>query len=315
MVARIAAGPSARYLLQLGEGVGEIAKGYSMSSDERPPSNPAGRRGARRPARTIDLKADEVASSPVADSPSETQDTPQQPAEPAPAAQVIVEEPSTQSIEPVSASPVYSEPPTSETDASGANPPPPPADPSLNDRDSSSGERPLLGLVRLIGAGAVGAALALLAFSLWWGTSNRGGDTSALNSRLSQVEQRLADMAARPSASGVDPKTVDDLASRVARVEGTVTTPPTAAPDSTLTNRLATLEGELRSLEEKNGVVARRSDEIASIAADARARAEAAAALPKAAPPGPPPAERSEVEALANRVATVERTAKAKEAE
>jgi hypothetical protein len=155
----------------------------------------------------------------------------------------------------------------------------------------------------------------LLAFSLWWGTSNRGGDTSALASRLSQAEQRLADIAARPSASGVDPKTVDDLASRVARVEGTVTTPPRSAPDNALTNRLATLEGELRSLDEQIAVVARRSDEIATMAADARSRADAAAALPKAAPPGPPAAERSEVEALANRVATVERSAKAVEAE
>src|SRR4051794_38901493 len=132
-----------------------------MSSDDRSSSNPSGRRGARRPARTIDLKADEVASSPVADSPSETQQVPEQPAEPSPAAQVIVEEPSTQSVEPVSASPAYTEAPTPETDASGVNPPPPPGDPSVEDR-GSSGERPLLGLLRLIGAGAVGAALALL---------------------------------------------------------------------------------------------------------------------------------------------------------
>src|SRR5215212_5284028 len=188
-----------------------------MSSDERSSSNPPGRRGARRPERTIDLKADEVASSPVADSPRETQEVPAQPAEASPAAQVIVEEPSTQSVEPVSASPAYTEAPMPETDASGGNPPPPPEDPSVEDR-GSSGERPRFGLLRSIGAAAVGAALALLAFSLWWGTSNRG-DTSALASRLSQAEQRLAEIATRPSASGVDLKTVDDLASRVARIE------------------------------------------------------------------------------------------------
>src|SRR4051812_28025357 len=99
-----------------------------MSSDERSSSNPPGRRGARRLARTIDLKADEVAGGPVTASPSETQEVPEQPAEPSAAAQVLVEEPSTQSIEPISASPAYTEAPMPETDASGGNPPPPPGD-------------------------------------------------------------------------------------------------------------------------------------------------------------------------------------------
>jgi hypothetical protein len=180
----------------------------------------------------------------------------------------------------------------------------------------SSSERPLLGPLRLIGAGAVGAALVLLAFFLWAPSSNRGESTNAFDGRLSQAEQRLAEISGQPSAATVDPKTVEDLAGRLARLEATDRGPPAPAADSTLTNRIATLEGELRSLEEKIGVVARRTDEIATVAGDARSRGDAAtaavAALPKTAPPA---IGRDEVDTLANRVATVERSTKALEAE
>jgi hypothetical protein len=301
-----------------------IAEGYSMSSDKPAPSDTAGRRGARRPARTIELKADEIASSPIAGSTSETQES-QQPAELATAAQhasdapaaaqVVAEEPSVQSAEPASASSAHAEPLLPESDTSGEPSLPPPSEPSSNARGSSS-ERPLLGLLRLMGAGAVGAALALLAFFLWSPPSNNDGGASAFEARLSQVEQRIAQAAARPSAATIDPKTVDDLSSRLARLEATDTKSPVPAPDNALINRIATVEGQLGALEEKIGVDARRTDEIATIAADARSRADAAsaavAALPKAAPPA---IGRDEVDTLANRVATVERTTKALEAE
>jgi hypothetical protein len=296
-----------------------------MSSDKPPPSDTADRRGARRPARTIELKADEIASSPIAASTSETQEVSEQAAKPATAAQhasdapaaarVIVEEPSIQSAEPVSASSAHAEPILPESGTSGDLPPPPPSGPSSNVRGSSS-ERPLLGFLRLMGAGAVGAALVLLAVFLWAPPLNRDGGASAFETRLSEVEQRIAQVAARPSTATIDPKIVDDLSSRLARLEATDTKPPMPAPDNTLANRIATLEGQLGSLEEKIGVVARRTDEIATIAADARSRAGAAsaavAALPKAAPPA---IGRDEVNTLANRVATVERTTKALEVE
>jgi hypothetical protein len=109
---------------------------------------------------------------------------------------------------------------------------------------------------------------------------------------------------------------VDDLSSRLARLEATDTKPPTPAPDNALVNRIATLEGQLGSLDEKIGVVARRTDEIATIAGDAHSRADAATAAVAALPKTPPPAiGRDEVNALANRIATVEGTAKTLEAE
>ena len=48
--------------------------------------------------------------------------------------------------------------------------------------------------------------------------------------------------------------------------------------DPALANRIATLEGDLKALGERVGVLGRRNDEIASIAGEARTRADAAAA-------------------------------------
>src|SRR5262245_25636031 len=56
---------------------------------------------------------------------------------------------------------------------------------------------------------------------------------------------------------------------------GSAMRPPAADP--ALANRMATLEGALKSLEEKIGVVARRTDDIDLIARDAREKAAATA--------------------------------------
>jgi hypothetical protein len=200
-----------------------------------------------------------------------------------------------------------------EADTSGANPPPP--DPDLSTKSSISPEPPPYSFWWLIGAGAVGAGLALLAFSVLAPSLIRDQSASGLDSRLGQVEQQLRQMAGRPPAAGVDPSTVSDLASRLARLESAVaTTSRVPAPDPALANRIATLEGELKALSERIGVVARRTDEIATLAADARSRGDAAAAavaaLPKAAP-----SAAGEVGALANRVGAFEQTVKGLEAE
>src|SRR5215208_2487289 len=201
-----------------------------MSSDKGSPSNASSQSGTFRPARTIDLTADEIASSRVAGSPSEVQETAQQPGDSPAAAQVFVGEPPVQSDQPASASSTHTEPPTPETESSGANFPPPPSDPPPKNR-GSSGERPLLGFWRLMSAGALGAVLALLVFSLLAPSLNPDKGTSSLDSRLAQVEQRLGQIAGRPNAASVDPKTGDDLASRLAVVETKVAT-PAPSPDT-----------------------------------------------------------------------------------
>jgi hypothetical protein len=296
-----------------------------MSSVKRPPSDPPGQRGSRRPGRTIDLTVSEIASEPVASTATE------QPAaaESAPVTpQVSVEDAPLgfpQASAAATAEPSVGEmttnPPT-ESGASGSEPPPPPG-PERDNSASPDTREPRSLPWGLIGIGAAVVVLALLAFSLLGPSFNRDQDTTALDSRLAQVERRLAEIAGRPAAASVDTKTIDDLAARLTRLEAAIAAPRPAAADPALTNRIGTLEGEIKALGERIDVVARRSDEIATAAADARARADAAAAavaaLPKAAPPpppappAPPAVARGEVEALANRVTALEQAAKALE--
>jgi hypothetical protein len=292
-----------------------------MSSAKRPPSDPPGARGPRRPGRTIELPASEVASEPVTPAPDE-----QVAAEPpVPAPQVTTEEASLESaptaVEPPAAEPASASP--TQSDGSVSEPPPP--------SDAGSGgsvnpdAKPAKGLPwRLIGIGAAAVAAAVVIFVVV-GRSPPPDRTPRLrSSRLAQVERQIAELESRPASAAIDPKVVDDLTARVARLESAAPNPRAADADHALTDRIGTLEGELKSLSEKIDVMARRNDEVAAIAGDARSRAAAAAAavaaLPKAAPapatpPGPPAAPRSEVEALANRVAALEQTAKSLQTE
>src|SRR5215216_7269281 len=248
-----------------------------MSSDKGSPSDASSQSGTRRPARTINLAADEIASSPVAESSSPEQQSVGEADSPMPR-QVSVEKSSTQSDQTASNTSAQAEQPTPaaetmlrmEADASASEPPPRDPEPTTRSRDSSVDRRH--SFWRMLGAGAVGAMLALLAFSVLAPWLSREQGASGLQSRLAQVEQQLGKMADRPATAGVDPKAIGDLTARLARLETVIATraPP---PDTALTNRIATLEGELRSIEERIGVVARRGDEIATIAADARSRA------------------------------------------
>ena len=96
-------------------------------------------------------------------------------------------------------------------------------------------------------------------------------------------------------------------------------TPRPPISDPALANRIATFEGDLKALGERVGVLGRRNDEIASIAGEARSRADAATAavaeLKKAQTPAAPVVERKEIEALNTRIAALERAAKAMEAQ
>lgn len=131
---------------------------------------------------------------------------------------------------------------------------------------------------RAIGAGAAGGllivALVLLASRF------TGGDSgpSTIETRLARAEQQLRELAGRAPSSTVDPKVVDELASRVAKLEAGAGAAGPSAADSALLNRIATLEGALKALDEKTGIVARRTDDISIIARDARGKAETTAA-------------------------------------
>jgi hypothetical protein len=172
----------------------------------------------------------------------------------------------------------------------------------------------------LVAAGAGGAALMLAVLAMAGAFSSRGSDSSAeADARLNRMEQQIRNLTARPIPVAADTKAVDDLAGRLARLETVVATPRPPIADPALANRIATLEGDLKALGERIGVLGRRNDEIASIAGEARSRADQAVAtvaeLKKTQAPAAPVVERKEIEALNIRIAALERAAKAMEAQ
>ena len=90
-----------------------------------------------------------------------------------------------------------------------------------------------------------------------------------IEARIARAEQQVRELTGRAPANSVDAKALDELTARVAKLEagGSGTRPPVTDP--ALANRMATLEGTLKSLEEKIGVVARRTDDIDLVARDA----------------------------------------------
>ena len=285
---------------------------------------PPGPRDRKRPAPTIDLKATEVASEPIA--PAQPAEPPV--ADPAPAVQASA------AFDPPPASPPSPAPSPAPPDpvVHAQTEPPPPEPPPAQPSAASAAEdpspprsRPAIAWLPpdfpwpLAAASAAGVVLTLIALALAGVFSSRDSGTAAAETRIARMEQQVRELAAKPAPTTVDPGVVNDLASRLARLETIAATPKPPVTDPALANRIATLEGEIRALGERVGVLGRRSDEIASIAGEARTRGDATAAalaeLRKAQPSAVPTVQPKEVEALSSRIAALERTAKAIEAQ
>jgi hypothetical protein len=166
-----------------------------------------------------------------------------------------------------------------------------------------------------IAAGVAGGVVVLAGLGIANLIMGLDSSSSSLNARLAGLEQRIRDVAARPQPTGGDPRALDDVTARIGKLEAALATPRPGATDPALANRIASIEGQMKALGESVSILGRRTDEAVAAARDARQRAEANTAAPAAAQPGAPAIERNELEALANRVAAVERSEKAVEAE
>jgi len=199
-------------------------------------------------------------------------------------------------------------PPSSETAANAASeasaPAPEPAPP-----------RRRAGALSLLGAATACLGIVLAVLGIATLIVGRDSSVSALDARLAGLELHLRELAARVPGPSVDPKTLDEIASRLGKLEAAAGAAQPAPPsDAALAERLAKLETELKMLAEIVGVLGRRSEEMLAAAREARARADAgAAALAELAQkiPDASAAVRSELEALANRLTAVERSEKA----
>jgi hypothetical protein len=180
-----------------------------------------------------------------------------------------------------------------------AEAPPPPLPPEDDPSDgfewASSG--PSIALV----AGSVVASVAVVFLILWIAGPFRDRDEAAMavNARLAQMESQLRDLAARPAPASFDPKPLEELSARLARIE------------STLSTRLAAAEIATKSTADNLAALNRRIDETTALARDARGQADAAATAASR----NPEAARADLEALGDRLAAVERNAKAADAE
>jgi hypothetical protein len=254
-----------------------------MTSSNDPPGGPAGQPGKRRPP-TIDLKATEVGS--VSAGAADAGSSP------------ASEQPQGAAKEATASTSSASEPPRTGPAASALPP-------------------SLLWSLAAAGAGGALVTLAILALSGLF--SNRDDATMVVDTRLARVEQQMRELAAKPLPVTGDTKSVDDLAGRLARLETQAATPRPPATDTTLANRIATLEGELKALGERIGVLGRRNDEIASIAGEARTRSDSATAavseLKKSQAAAAPVVPRADIDALTSRIAALEQAAKALEAQ
>src|SRR6185437_15555360 len=88
---------------------------------------------------------------------------------------------------------------------------------------------------------------------------------TALLSRLSGVEQQMRELAARVGTAGADTKRIDELTSRLAKLESAVATRQ-GGPDTDLINRLSSMEGEIKALAESVSIAQRRTDESLALA-------------------------------------------------
>jgi hypothetical protein len=161
-----------------------------------------------------------------------------------------------------------------------------------------------LGLV----TGGIGLVLAALGIASLLVSRDNG--VKALDARLAGVESNVRAIAARSPPAAADAKTLDEVASRIAKLEATAAAPPQgAASDSAVADRIAALDAQLKTLAETIGSLGRRDEEVFAAARDARARVDAnATAVADLAQklPAATAAERAAVEAMGKRVGALE---------
>jgi len=182
-----------------------------------------------------------------------------------------------------------------------------PAAPHADEPPRSPGPAPLIPVA--LGAGLIGGLV--VAGGLWASgmlTPAPVQDTSDLTVRLARLEAQL-----RSPPPAVSPKLVDDLSSRLTKLESqpAPAIPAAPAPDPALANRLATTESTLKALDQSVADLGRKGDEAGATLRDVRDRTEnntaALAELARrAAKQDEGAAHRSDVTALGDRLAAIE---------
>jgi hypothetical protein len=129
-----------------------------------------------------------------------------------------------------------------------------------------------------IGAGIAGAAGGLLLFLLlWFGGALPGNDASPdLGPQFAAMQKQVKELSDRPAPPpGVDPKALDAIAARLAKVESAQAAGSRApTPDPAVTNRLTAIESALKTAADNLAALSRRMDGEDGALRDANARLE-----------------------------------------
>jgi hypothetical protein len=161
---------------------------------------------------------------------------------------------------------------------------------------------------RGIAAVVAGIVLVVLLVFLAGQFSNDESRLRIIEARVARAEQQVRELSGRAPTNSVDSKALDDLTARLAKLEAGTGGARPPGVDPALVYRMATLEGALKSLEEKISVVARRTDDIDLIARDAREKTQAsAAAIAELTQKMARLSSTSELDASVNRIAALER--------
>jgi hypothetical protein len=120
-------------------------------------------------------------------------------------------------------------------------------------------------ILPMTGAGLVGGLIGAAAIALAQMFAPPARNDTPLLSRLSGVEQQMRELAARVGTAGADTKRIDELTSRLAKLESAVAARQ-GGPDTDLTNRLSSMEGEIKALAESVSIAQRRTDESLALA-------------------------------------------------
>jgi len=132
-----------------------------------------------------------------------------------------------------------------------------------------------------VSSGIAAVAGGLLVFVLIWltGALSRPREAGVdLSPRLAAIERQLQDLvrdlAARPMPASVDPKAIDDLAARMARLESAQSAPRAPVTDPVVLSRLSAAEQAAKALADNVAVLARRSDGVEGALRDSQGRLE-----------------------------------------
>lgn len=223
-----------------------------------PPGGPGGRR--KRPPTVLDLEATDVTPATEAAAP----ETAPAPGTPAPASDASPET----AAEPAAPSPEQSaEQPERPHEQAEPPPGPPP----------SAGRMPEGMAWTQIGAGIAGATGGLLLFLLLWLGGALPGirDTSAdIGPQLAAIQKQLTELSQRPAPATIDPKALDAIAARLAKLEAAQGAPRAPATDPTLGGRLNAIENALKSLSGAIAALSQRADGQDGAIREANARLE-----------------------------------------